>query len=178
MAHWYVYEHLKEESSSAAQWGNHAAEPGFYSITAPLPKVPQNILLLDWIIFGVQDPGPLDADLFGSGEPLTNGLRLVIREGEEEIADLFAGETVKSNGDWARLCYETTTEATKGIGVQTLGVSCNLGHPARPLLLDPGESLTVVVQDDLSTVLNVSALVRGIFPFRCPNNERGLLNIR
>lgn len=109
----------------------------------------------------IQDTGPISADEYGALTALTNGVRVVIKDGTDtEILDLLAGTTVKSNAQWGQMCYDATP-STYGSGLDFVNVRWTFAKSGNPLLIQQNHKLSVLLDDNLSGLSAHTFLVQG-----------------
>lgn len=97
----------------------------------------------------VVDTGSFDANLYGNGISLTNGilLRHVDSDGEV-IEDFFDGETIKTNSDWKGKCLDWVHHDI-GQGDETAGFRWTFTEAGEPLYVAMGERIELTVRDNL-----------------------------
>jgi hypothetical protein len=116
------------------------------------------------MIVSYQDGGGGTVSEYGNlNAALTSGIQLQVRgrDGSTVKLDLLDGETVQTNGDWARFCYDAN-RLDWGSGDDYFVVRWTFAKSGEALILEPGQRLSMVVQDDLSLLTNHFALVQGI----------------
>ncbi|UCE39323.1 MAG: hypothetical protein JSW00_08920 [Thermoplasmata archaeon] len=93
---------------------------------------------------------------------LTTGIevKVIRRDGSTVLQDLTDGLPVKTNGDWARLCYDAQLISWGG-GDDYFCVRWTFTRGGSPIRLEPGQSLRMIINDDLTNVTNHWALVQG-----------------
>jgi hypothetical protein len=105
----------------------------------------------------MQEYGNLNAALSTGVEVKTTR-----RDGSTVINDLTDGVPIVSNGHWARFCYDAQ-RLDWGAGEDLFVVRWTFEKAGEPILLEPGETLRMYIQDDLSLLTNHFALVQGRF---------------
>jgi len=91
----------------------------------------------------------------GGGNALTNGLRFYIKDDQGvEVADFLAGETIKTNADIAAFAgFQTSMigQNQRGLVAEWRIVNMTGGRPMR---LPPGWTANILVQDNLTTMVD------------------------
>lgn len=116
------------------------------------------------MIVSYQDAGGGNVSEYGNiGAALTSGILVQVRgrDGSTVRKDLLDGETIQTNGDWARFCYDAN-RLDWGAGEDYFVVRWTFSKSGEPLILEPGQRLSMVIQDDLSLLTNHYALVQGV----------------
>lgn len=116
------------------------------------------------MIVSYQDGGGGTVAEYGNlNAALTSGIqvRVIGRDGSTIKKDLLDGETIKQNGDWARFCYDAQ-RLDWGAGEDLFAVRWTFAKSGEALVLEPGQRLSVNIQDDLSGLTNHYCLVQGI----------------
>ena len=103
------------------------------------------------LLVKVQDVGALDADKYGNGITLTNGIVLTLRDSSDAVVYTYTAAPVKSSGDWAGLCYDVQNLAF-GTGDEILAVRWTFSRAGAPIKIDCDEGyyLNLALNDDLS----------------------------
>lgn len=131
--------------------GNYASAADDFYIKPPVGTRYE----IDRLIVFIQDTGAFDAELYGNGAILTNGISLLQLnfDGTTRV-DLTGGLSIKSNADWGRLCYDVDVK-TWGTGDEVLLARFTFSKFGGPLTLDgdAGQSLVVRLNDNLSALV-------------------------
>lgn len=93
---------------------------------------------------------------------LTTGIIVqhIDNDGSTVVNDLTDGLPVKTNGDWARLCYDYTFQ-NHGTGDDMFTARWTFEKAGDAIILQPGERLNFKVQDDLTNLTYHYAIVQG-----------------
>lgn len=121
-------------------------------------------LELHRMIVSYQDEGGGNVSEYGNlNAALSTGILVQVRgrNGTTVKLDLLDGETITQNGDWARYCYDAN-RIDWGAGLDLFVVRWTFAKSGEPLILEPGQRLSMVIQDDLTNLSNHYALVQGI----------------
>lgn len=127
-------------------------------------KDADSTLELARMIVSYQDgTGGLGNEYGNLNAPLTNGILVQVRarDGTTVRRDLLDGQTVKENADWARYCYDFQIFKFSGAD-DIFAARWTFAKSGEPLILEPGQRLSMVIQDDLTNLTNHYALVQGI----------------
>lgn len=119
------------------------------------------------MIVHIEDTGTFADTSYGAvAGPLTNGILLRVNTANESAnVDLLDGSKITSTFEWSRYCYDTVV-ITPGAGAKTAVVRWTFGKYAGPyggLVLEPGESLECVIQDNLSDLTEHMILCEGYY---------------
>lgn len=108
------------------------------------------------MIMAARGSGVWASNKYGSLASLGNGFLVqVLNEAGGVRRDLLNGLTVKTFGDWKRVCYDAEP-LDFGAGDKYFGFrwTFNKDHNGKPLVITAGEIFRIVAQDDLSGGLN------------------------
>jgi len=116
------------------------------------------------LIVTIEDAGGGTAQEYGNiGAALTNGIEVIVEnEDGTTIMDLTDGVPVKSNGDWARLCYDVNW-LDKGSGNDYITVRWTFAKSGSDITLEEGQRLTVQLNDSLVGLITHYFLVQGTY---------------
>ncbi len=118
--------------------------------------------ILNRMIVKIEDAASgFNADTYGGLTALTNGILLghYNSSGAQDL-DLLDGEPIKQNLNWARNCFDATIESF-GSGTDFFKVRWTFANAGNPLVLEPGESLRLTIQDDLTGLIGQFFQVQG-----------------
>jgi len=103
---------------------------------------------IERMMIHIQDTGSFDAEKYGNGVALGNGISVRVETDTGTVHDLTDGRPVVSNAQWARQCYDTRVD-TYGIGDESLSARWTFSKGGYPLRLDGdlGQRLTVFIHD-------------------------------
>ena len=98
---------------------------------------------------------------YGAVATLTNGIEVAVHDANgNQILDLTSGLKIQSNAHWARHCFDAVIE-TVGSGNSFLRVRWTFESAGDPLVLLPGCSLRVLLQDDLTGLIGHYFMAQG-----------------
>ncbi len=106
------------------------------------------VALVDRLIIWVKDSGGFDVANYGNGVVLTNGML----DGVTDPAGVFqhSGDlAVKTNGDWASLCYDVTYHSF-GQGDNILVARYSFFKDGSSIMVPAGYKFTIRIQDALA----------------------------
>lgn len=115
------------------------------------------------MIVHLEDTTGFQAEEYGNlGSVLTNGIsiKVIDSDGVTVLKDLTDGLPIKSNAQWARVCYDVQLYDW-GAGNQALGVRWTFEKSGSPISLSEGERLVVELNDDLTGLLDHTFMVQG-----------------
>lgn len=94
---------------------------------------------------------------------LTNGILVQVRarDGSTVRKDLLDGIPVKQNADWARYCYDFQIFKFSGAD-DIFAARWTFAKSGEPLILEPGQRLSMIIQDDLTNLTDHYALIQGV----------------
>ena len=139
--------------------GDYSLAAQDFKITAP-PAYQYEVARM---IVSIEDTAGFQAAEYGNlGAALTNGVSvLVTNSSGDTILDLTDGAPVKSNAQWSSLCYDADLK-TWGAGNELLAVRWTFTKAGEPILLKPGQSLVVRLNDDFSGLIGHVFEVQGL----------------
>lgn len=109
----------------------------------------------------IEDNGAFDSDSYANSVTLTNGIEIETQDADGNmLIDLTDSVPIKTNGHWARLCYDADQNGY-GIGNEYMAVRWTFEKSGRPLDLDVGDKLVVKLNDNFSTIVEHYFLVQG-----------------
>jgi len=113
-------------------------------------------LKLSRMIIFLTDVGSLDADSYGNGITLTNGIEMKVMRGASVLWDITDGIPITANHDWKRLCHDELL-STYGAGNESISwrYTFTKDSNGKPLILDGAnsEELHIILSDDFSGLL-------------------------
>jgi hypothetical protein len=137
-----------------------------YSVTSDIvfiqPTAGQ-IMRIERMLVYIQDTGTFDSGGYGNGTALTTGITVRLN-GDGGVQDLTDGVPIKTNGHWARLCYDADHNGY-GTGDEYLAVRWTFSKAGAPLRLDgdTNDRLEIVLNDDFSGLTEHYFLVQGVY---------------
>ncbi len=137
-----------------------ATTPNEYFFLAIAPSIISQMLIT------YQDEGEGMAQEYGNlGIPLANGLTVkhIAKNGTTVVNDLTDGEPVKINAHWPRLCYDNhvLNYGPAVAGEDSFAALWIFVNAGQPLFLQPGERLSMFIDDDLSELTEHHAIIQG-----------------
>ena len=115
------------------------------------------------VIVHLQDSGTFDADKYGNGLSLTNGIKVqVVWDDGTEVLDLIDGHTIIDNGDWEGMCYDFSYNSI-GVGDNVAAVRWTVAKAGKPIKLEPNQRIRVTIQDDLTGLTKHRFNVQGYY---------------
>lgn len=136
---------------------------------------PGKIAALTRIIIYIGDDTSLNPDVYGgTNSPLTNGIIVSILNKDDSVLQYvhsntvssFVGQTaqpIKTNGDWASLCYDFNIVPDGGSSKQDIGLfRWTFARAGTALILSNEEKFCVTVRDDHTTLLTHRFTIQGL----------------
>ena len=122
------------------------------------------VMRIHRLIVSAIDTTGMDADKYGNGITLTNGIFVKTKNASGTILDLTDGEPILTNGAWAHLCYDADVK-TWGSGNDHLVVRWTFSKSGAPIRLvgDDGEYLSVDLNDSFAGLLGHFFMVQGVY---------------
>lgn len=118
-------------------------------------------LLLHRICFVIISSGAVNADKFGDiRDGLNNGCLLSVERKGKIIKDLFAGQPIKRNGEWASF---VGIDVENLAGDEGIGIRWTFTRSAGfPIRLHPNDILRMTIQDDLTSLVIFRTMIHGL----------------
>lgn len=115
------------------------------------------------LLIEIADTGSFDADSYGNGITLTNGIQLRKQNDSGTMYDFTAGGNVVTNANWGRYCYDHML-SDFGSGANYMHVRWTFARMGMPLRLngDKNERLEVVLHDDFSGLVRHHYASQGV----------------
>lgn len=133
------------------------------------PEVGQ-IIVVQRLIFSLEDETGFKAETFGKESALANGLLLQAEHADHVVTDFLAGDTIKTNGQFGLFCYDVAVHNWANTPTDEillarftftkLGPRTN-GVQGLRLIGDRLENLVMTVQDDLTNILRLKVMAQG-----------------
>jgi len=109
----------------------------------------------------IQDSGVMNADDYGFGGALTNGVAVRHLDVDQGVKrDLLDGLPIKSHAMWGQVCYDMQ-ETSFGTGDKFVQVRWTFSKSGIPIVLKTGERLEVLLNDDLTKLTGHTFVVQG-----------------
>ena len=114
------------------------------------------------MIATIEDSGAPDSGKYGNNITLTNGITITVNEANNDVRSTLTPDPVMTNAEWATYCHDLTAH-TWGSGNDTLTVRWTFtkGIGDDGVVLDPGESIRVILNDDFSDLVAHKFLFQG-----------------
>lgn len=137
---------------------DYSVTPAEFVLAPPVGSV-WNIARL---LFFLEDFGSLDADKYGNGLVLTNGVTIQVKRGDTVLCNLTNSQPIKSNSHWKKFCFDVESSAY-GTGNQTLGSRWTFAKSGSYIHLvgDLGDKIVVTLNDDFSGLVSHTFLFQG-----------------
>lgn len=124
-----------------------------------------DIYLITRLVVHYEDNGTWSSEKFGSiAGGLTNGIKVAIQNaaGDTDKVLLTSLHTVKANSNWSGVCYDSKIESV-GAGNSFLSARWSFFKDTEGagLYLHSDDRLAFIVDDDLSSLVEMSVHVRG-----------------
>ena len=118
---------------------------------------------LSRMLVQIEDSGAFTTNGYGAiaAGTITNGIKVLLVDANEEMmVDLTDGVSIKSNNDWARVCYDVKLEnwASGNGAVHVRWTFTNAGYPLR---VDKGHHFEVVLNDNFTGLVTQYFVVEG-----------------
>lgn len=160
--------HIMKVLSSNGDGTGTSNAVGDYSVTPLSLRYEANndgaseIIYIERMIVKIQDTGTLDADTYGNGISLTNGIRVYIRNSADTILEELTSYPITSTGDWAGHCHDATHHAF-GVGDEILSVRWTFARSGLPVILKAteGEYLEVYLNDNFTGLVEHKFIIQG-----------------
>lgn len=158
-----ILKHAKDSSNNIEAIGDYS-DIGAGKTAFSLGPPPGVIWRIRRVIVTIKDAGSFDADSYGNGIVLANGIEAWFRQGTEDIFPFVDPDelTIKTNSHWAGICYD--------FRVDNYGVGDNVGV-ARfsfdrvggeiELIGNQGDNLAIYLNDDFSALTGHRFLFEG-----------------
>lgn len=114
------------------------------------------------MIVYIEDGGSFDSGRYGNGLQLTNGVRVYIRDADDEILAELTSFPVTTNGEWQGQCHDYI-HSSYGTGNELASIRWTFSKSGQPaeVRFDQGEYLEVYLNDDFSDLVKHRFTVQG-----------------
>jgi hypothetical protein len=147
--------------------GNHAATEAYIQPAA------EQIFYLHLLIVSLEDGSGMKAEQYGLLAALTNGVQIREEDSAGTITDFTDGVPIKTNAQWAALCYDADIKDWGTSPTQELFVArYTFANHGRGIYLDGdrGGKLVVALNDNFTGLISHRFLVEGyIYRIDKPN---------
>ncbi len=120
------------------------------------------------MIISIEDGSGVKPELYGAGAALTVGITVkVLSSTGAVIMDLTDGVPIKTNALWGSLCYDVDSKSWGNTPTDELVVvRWTFSKSGRPIILEDGQKLVVLLSDDMDHLINHYFLVQGFYENR------------
>lgn len=126
------------------------------------PQQGQQGLQVTRLLTQIEDAGNFQADSYGNGIVLVNGITISVLDINDNVTNLLtARDTIKANVHWARYCYDVDFRSF-GSGNNFLDVRWTFSATGKPIQLMPGEKLVLTLNDDFSDLVAHYFVMQGL----------------
>jgi hypothetical protein len=122
------------------------------------------VFQIERMIVSIEDTVGMDADSYGNGITLTNGIDVLVAN---DTGDLWywtqPNHPITTNGEWAHYCYDAQLLGW-GQGNEHIVVRWTFGKTGHPLVLNGnvGAKLIIRLNDDFSGLIDHGFLIQGV----------------
>jgi len=115
------------------------------------------------MIVMIQDGGTFDAELYGNGIVLTNGIRVYVKNASDAVLWEMTSFPIISNSDWAGHCHDYNYSESIGVGDSVASIRWTFDKAGQQCIVkfDQGEYLEVYLNDDFSGLTHHRFTVQG-----------------
>jgi hypothetical protein len=143
-----------ENGGSADMNVNGSVTPVVFSASPPAGEVWR---IASWSLY-VQDGGTFDAEKWGNGITMTNGLLPILNIGGTDYDMLEF--TIKTSGDLSSVC-DGLNHLAFGTGDEIVTAEWDFISKGQYVRLTENDSIKLVVQDDLTGLVKQYSLIKG-----------------
>lgn len=120
--------------------------------------------LIHRLIVMIEDAGSFDSGKYGNNITVTNGIRVYVRDSEDNILEELTAFPITTNGEWGGHCHDITVHSF-GSGNEVMSVRWTFSKSGQPVILNytDGEYLEVYLNDDFSGLLKHYFLIQGSY---------------
>ena len=140
---------------------DHAVTPDDYFIECP-PGSSQDYVIIRMMVY-IQDTGSFDSGGYGNGSALSNGLKLLLINGNESpeyTEEDLTPKPITTNGEWAGQCHDVDHQAY-GQGDEYISARWTFAKSGRAILLKPGYKLVLRANDNFTGLVKHRFHVQG-----------------
>ncbi|MCP3856948.1 MAG: hypothetical protein GY698_19805 [Actinomycetia bacterium] len=130
---------------------NGSGTPVTFSYTVPVDEQ----MDIERMLVFLQDSGSFDAAKYGNSITMTAGIEV-----EANAVDLLDGVDIKTNADWAAMCFDFA-HLTMGTGDEAGSVRWTFGKTGVPLRLSAGEVFSITINDNLTGLVDHRFNIQG-----------------
>lgn len=134
--------------------GNYSIPTEFY-----ISPAENTTLELHRLLIHLTDTGSLDANSYGNGISLTNGVQLSVTDSSG--TRILTNPTIFTNSDWGKQCYDAQVLAF-GQGDESLNARWTFTRAGVPFILkEPSHRLSIILNDDFTGLNEHNFIVQG-----------------
>jgi hypothetical protein len=122
---------------------------------------PTRPCVISRMLIYIEDNASVVAGNYGGLSALSTGVSVTQVSGSETL-NLHGQVTIKTNADWARLCYDVDYTGF-GAGNQYVHVRWTFAKSGIPVEMESGDTLNMVISDDLTNLVSHYAMVQGYY---------------
>lgn len=139
--------------------GNYASAAETFEVANPSSVATTTIVRM-FVTIG--DSGSFDAEKYGNGVTLTNGVTLSVVDSSDNLIVDLSPDPIKSNVGWAKYCYDAEVKSW-GTGEDFLVARLSFNRFVLPngVELTDGEKMVVTLNDDFSGLTDHVFLAQG-----------------
>lgn len=158
-----IYVNLSDDGTSAGE--TNMAQDGSTPVTFYRGPASGRTWNVHRIIFNITDAASsITPNEFGGAAALTNGCSLLVQRDGGTVIDFTDGRALKQNADFGNLCYDLSFhESGNAANTSNVQARFTFTKAGQPLVLNGkrGERIAMVVNDDLTDLLDFVATIQG-----------------
>lgn len=150
----YINEYLKNGGNNNMV-GDYSSEVTCFCYTATKKTK------ISRMIIYIEDAGTINFNTYGGLSELTNGVRVYYKQqpnGKTNYLD--AGYSIKTNGNWAKMCYDIEIKAI-GSGNSEFSARWTFAASGTTIYLNVGGEIGVELNDNLTGLIEHKIIVQG-----------------
>jgi len=145
MAHGHIFKWLRN-----ATHGRDANKDGSSTPLTYEWECTEDTAFINRMLVYIEDTGTFDAEKYGNGLTLSNGIKVQIIDAEGNVdLDFLDGFTITSNGEWKAMCHDYAHDA-EGVGDENASVRWTWGKSGKLVEMKAGMKVRVTIQDNLA----------------------------
>ena len=113
------------------------------------------------LLVQITDIGNMVPANYGNLAELTNGIKLVKITNDGTETDLVDGFLIKTNGQWARYCFDAVLSISGGVGENYVNIRWTFSRGGKDILLLAGDRLEIQLDDDFTGLIGHTFLTQG-----------------
>ena len=137
--------------------GDYSVTPASFKITGTSGRVD-----IERVIVMLEDGGSFDSGAYGNGLALTNGIRVYLRDTDDNVINEYTSFPILTNGDWAGHCHDFN-HFNWGSGNEVASIRWTFSKSGQPVQInfDAGEYFEVYLNDDFSALVKQRFTIQG-----------------